>query len=165
MKAFNRNAAKNIYKKVCYKKGIVTVEFLDNDANVIKVTGAEMPHPDFRAAMNRLKNDGFLKIILGVDDTCILTPQAIERPDNNSVVLRGTIDTNYGEIEFKTSPIKMSDHLNDALWEMFNVVEEITNEAELYIFQGKTAQTSIPFEVKHDGLDGARAILSMTGTN
>lgn len=165
MKAFNRNAAKSIYKKVCYKKGIVTVEFLDNDANVIKVTGAEMPHPDFRIALNRLKNDGYLKMILGVDDTCILTPQAIEIPVVGSVVLRGTIDTNYGEIEFKTSPIKMAEHKDDALWEMFNVVEEITNEADLYIFQGKTAQASIPFELKHDGADGARALLSMTGTN
>lgn len=155
------------WKKIQYKDGIVKVDFMDGDGHLITVKGGEIPHPDFRTKFGQLKS--FIDIIIN-SVTNITEPICLSYPDNGKLQITARIRTNYAGAEIKTEILDYSDiqewdfgH-DEATGEskLLKLCKEINTEAHAYIFKNKTAQTEIEFpELKHDGMDVARAILKI----
>ena len=91
--------------------------------------------------------------------------QTIEFPEEGKIVFSGLIITEFYETKFKTikRTIKtLSNTINDNIE---TEVETLKTEVFAYIFKNKTAQAELPFEIKGDGLDGARALMSQCGSS
>ena len=169
MATFNSQTDLAAWKKIEYKNGIVKATFMDGDGHLITVAGGEIPHPDFRVKFAQLKY--FIDAMLETTPN-ITEATGIVYPEAGKVQLTAKIATSYTNFEVKTTIIDYGD-IQEWEWEnedgenkLLKLLSEINEETRLYIFENKTAQAEIPFpELKHDGMDGARALLKITGTN
>lgn len=165
MATFNSQTALAAWKKIEYKNGIVKATFMDGDGHLITVAGGEIPHPDFRVKFAQLKYfiDAMLETTPNVTEAT-----SVAYPEAGKVQLTAKIATSYTNFEVKTTIIDYGD-IQEWEWEnedgenkLLKLLSEINEETRLYIFENKTAQAEIPFpELKHDGMDGARAILKI----
>jgi hypothetical protein len=165
MATFNSQTALAAWKKIEYKNGIVKATFMDGDGHLITVAGGEIPHPDFRVKFAQLKY--FIDAMLETTPN-ITEATSVAYPEPGKVQLTAKIATSYTNFEVKTTIIDYGD-IQEWEWEnedgenkLLKLLSEINEETRLYIFENKTAQAEIPFpDMKHDGMDGARAQLKI----
>ena len=165
MATFKENPDLVGWKKIEYKNGIVKATFMDGDGHLITVAGGEIPHPDFRVKFAQLKYfiDAMLETTPNVTEAT-----GIAYPEPGKVQLTAKIMTSYVNFEVKTAIIDYGD-IQEWGWEnedgenkLLKLLSEINEETRLYIFENKTTQAEIPFpELKHDGMDGARALFKI----
>ena len=175
MATFKENPDLVGWKKIEYKNGIVKAAFQNGDGQVIECKGGEMPHPDFRSQFALLSR--FAKVIL-CTNALTVEATAIEYPEPGSLRITANIRTDYITAEVKTKPIlyedieewdefaQATDENTGEVMTLLDLAKNLNDETRAYLFQGKNAQQKIDFpELKHDGMDGARALLKITGTN
>lgn len=154
--------------KVAVKQGKVTVEFFDNFLNQVTVKTEESPHPDFSSAIIEICD--YVKKILNIEANvlCDVTINAVEFPETKKAIIKATVKSIYADTDVKI-PLDIDHLIETDCSEVTDVFARIEHEAAEYV-QGKTAQLTLPFpnndtlELKHDGMDGARALLKMTGS-
>lgn len=157
------NVKSSQLKKVQYKDGGVVADFFDEQGNQITVKSVDVPHPDFRNAFASLAY--YLKLIMSVSgEATLVEPTAVEFKDGDKIVLRGEVHTEFAGTEIKTEPLSYEELRDTPISGVFNAIDKVKDETKKFLFEGKEAQQSL-FPMQHDGADGARALLSMTGTN
>lgn len=165
MATFNSQTALTAWKKIEYKNGIVKATFMDGDGHLITVAGGEIPHPDFRVKFAQLKYfiDAMLETTPNVTEAT-----GIAYPEPGKVQLTAKIRTSYTNFEIKTATLDYGDiqewglENDEGEDKLLELLSEINEETRLYIFENKTAQAEISFpELKHDGMDGARALIKI----
>jgi len=157
------NVKSSQLKKVQYKDGGVVADFFDEQGNQITVKSVDVPHPDFRNAFGSLAY--YLKLIMSISgEVTRVEPTAVEFKDGDKIVLRGEVHTEFAGTEIKTEPLSYAELRDTPISDVFNAIDRIKDETKKFLFEGKEAQQSL-FPMQHDGADGARALLSMTGTN
>lgn len=160
------NVKSSQLKKVQYKDGGVVADFFDVDGNQITVKSVDVPHPDFRNAFANLKPYIITLLCLNESDGVRIEPTAVEcKSESGIYVLRGLITSEFTTSEFKTDPLIYASLKDTPIYEAFDVIEAIKDETHKFLFEGKEAQQSLFPPMQNDGADGARALLSMTGTN
>lgn len=158
------NVKSSQLKKVQYKDGGVVADFFDVDGNQITVKSVDVPHPDFRNSFANLRPYIITLLCLNERDGVRVEPTAVECKSESIYVLRGLITSEFTTSEFKTDPLIYASLRDTPIYEVFDVIETIKDETKKFLFEGKEAQQSL-FPMQHDGADGARALLAMTGTN
>lgn len=152
--------------KVAVKQGKMTVEFIDTALNQVTVKTEEPPHPDFSSAIIEICD--YVKQFLHIEAEAYgsVTINALEFPETKKAIIKATVKTVYADSEVKI-PLDIDHLIETDCSEVTDVFARIEHEAGEYV-QGKTAQLSLPFPnndtVKHDGADGARVLLKMTGS-
>lgn len=175
MATFKENPDLVGWKKIEYKNGVVKAAFQNGDGQVIECKGGEMPHPDFRSQFALLSR--FAKVIL-CTNALTVEATAIEYSEPGSLRITANIRTDYITAEVKSKPIlyedieewdefaQATDENTGEVMTLLDLAKNLNDETRAYLFQGKNAQQKIDFpELKHDGMDGARALLKITGTN
>lgn len=170
MATFNTHTALAAWKKIQYKDGIVKADFVDGDGKLITVKGGEMPHPDFRTTFGKLAY--FVQQMLITHPTMI-EPICLAYPDLGKLQITAKVRTIYSTFEVKTEAIdydtvsewadvEITDPETGEVRNLLQVARDIDEQTRLYLFENKTAQAEIQFpEMKHDGMDGARALLKI----
>lgn len=154
MATFKENPDLLCWKKIEYKNGVVKAAFRNMNGQDIEVKGGEMPHPNFRNKFDILSK--FAKLIFQLD--CLVEATTVEYPENGKVKLTANVNTPFASAEIKSKPIDYADVeawdstlincVYEETGEMFtllNLLKDIDEEAQEYLFKDKTAQQKIDF--------------------
>lgn len=164
MQAFNEKSNGQTLRKFQWGGAVLTADFVDREENLITVKAIETPHPDLIKAFKAFKQ--YAESMLGLNCTsAAVQVQTIEFPEEGKIVFSGLIITEFYETKFKTIKRTIKTLSNTINANIETEVETLKTEVFAYIFKNKTAQAELPFEIKGDGLDGARALMSQCGSS
>jgi len=143
MGTLNSTAIVSSFRKI-QLDGTFNVEFYDSEGVLVKISSNEPTHPDLQKSFAALIP--YVTLIADFNTEIGVIPKTVQFNGKGQAIFSGVrLPGNNYRVEWKTSPISRGVmQIQGFERDVFDVIEDIEKETRQYLFEGKTAQLTIP---------------------
>jgi len=143
METFISTVIVSSFKKI-QLDGSFNVEFYDSEGVLVKISSNEPTHPDLYKSFVALVP--YVSVIAEFNTEIGVIPKTVQFNSKGQAIFSGVrLPGNNFRVEWKTSPIARGVlQMRGFEKDVFEIIEDIENETKKFLFEGKTAQLTIP---------------------